>query len=387
MIYPAKLTALQIVPRLTQHLFKSEIFIQVGERHFQIPREIFSAPGDLPNYFSLGFAHFFSTPSEAFPGLDGQTLLRPPSIHPPTVPNRCGDTFAELVRILQGYDPIVRDDAHRKELLRDARYFHLKGVEQKLLPCEIRYNLLRDRGEITMRLEDLRQSGITFLPDPDSPSPYERVSASKPATPHSTHGIDGPAGRIEYQRPFVDEQSRELIVDIGGAESTKLDIAGMRASFSGATRARITSLFQVIANKMNLPATIPLGLMMIQSGGGLSIQPVSPANTGISGDRVRIRIQKDAAVELDNSTVEWEEGDALDDEDAPLDELPPVKHWKPGKEKDFDTQKDWIVLRSLWRLTVGTADDTGRTEVVMCAVKVQAYTEELSRNTRREFLS
>ena len=37
------------VPRLIDQLFGSEIFIQIGDRHFQIPKDIFSAAGNSPN--------------------------------------------------------------------------------------------------------------------------------------------------------------------------------------------------------------------------------------------------------------------------------------------------------------------------------------------------
>ncbi|KAJ5849072.1 hypothetical protein N7534_007761 [Penicillium rubens] len=71
------------LPRLMSQLFESECFIQIGDRHFQIPRDIFSGPGDSRNFFTLGFAAFFASPSEVFPGLDRQGLLRPPAIIPP----------------------------------------------------------------------------------------------------------------------------------------------------------------------------------------------------------------------------------------------------------------------------------------------------------------
>ena len=46
----------------------------------------------------------------------------------------------------------------------------------------------------------------------------------------------------------------------------------MRASFADQTKARVASLFQVIANKMGLPATTqPLGLMMVERGGGIAV--------------------------------------------------------------------------------------------------------------------
>ncbi|KAH0548383.1 hypothetical protein GP486_007962, partial [Trichoglossum hirsutum] len=236
------------VPRLISQLFESEIFIQIGNRHFQIPRDIFSSPGDSPNFFSLGFAVFFSSPSEVFPGLNREGLLRPPSILPPSVPNRSADVFAELLHMLRGYPLRIRDEEHRAALLRDCRYFHLRGLEQKLIPHHISFNFKRSRSEIVIRLEDIRQSGVSFLGDS---SPADRSPSS---------------GWVNYARPFVDETSYELILEVTG-ESTKIDFRSMRAEFIGQARARISSLFQVIANKMNLPVNQPLGLMMMSSGG------------------------------------------------------------------------------------------------------------------------
>lgn len=385
------------LPRLTQQLFKSEIYIRVGDRDFQIPRDIFSSPGDSPNYFSLGFAHFFSTPSEVFPGLNRQTLLRPPSILPPAVPNRSGAVFADLLRLLQGYDVHIRDEGHRAELLRDARYFHLRGVEQKLLPCEISYNLLRARREVLIKLEDIRQSGVTFSPDPHSPGVFkDSVGTSKPATPLSAHESSNiPTGWIAYQRPFVDDGSCDLILELSSTEAMKVDIASMRAVFLEKTKARISSLFQVIANKLNLPATMPLGLMMMQSGGGVAAQPVSPANSGVSGERVRVRIGRDAWVELDGAVIDWEgksieaerRGSASSAAERERERfLPPIRRWKEGEE--VNTSAEWVVRKSQWRLRVeASEDDASRIEVVMQAVRIQAHTEERYRNAKRGFLT
>ncbi|KAF2673452.1 hypothetical protein BT63DRAFT_368119 [Microthyrium microscopicum] len=377
------------LPRLTQQLFKSEIFVQVGERHFQIPRDIFSAPGDSPNYFSLGFAHYFSSPLDSLPANEGQALLRPPSIQPPVVPNRDGDIFAELIHLLQGYDIEIRDETHRNKLLRDARYFHLKGLEQKLLPFEKSFNLGRQRYEIVMRLEDLRQSGVIFTPDPDSTSGQAPADLSKPATPHSIMGgnVDSgasrPMGWISYQRPFVDENTSDLVVDITGPrESIRLDPKTLRVTFYGEVRARITSLFQVIANKMGLPATLPLGLMMIQSGGGVAAQPVSPANSGVSGDRVKVRFERDSWVEVDGKELDWDDEDEDEGDDEDYDSCPNLK-----EPADQIMERDWVVKRSLWRLTVVNSSESGKPEVVMVVVKVEAITDQRSRNRKRGFIS
>lgn len=383
------------VPRLTQQLFKSEIFIQIGGRDFQIPRDLFSGPGDSPNFFSLGFAHFFTTPQEVFPGLDRQTLLRPPSILPPSVPNRSAQTFEDLLRLLQGYPLHIRDEGHRADLIRDARYFHFKGLEQRLLPCEITYNLAREKSEILIRLEDIRQSGISFLPDLDSISGADSTSsaaATPAAGPPPSVGGSTRAGWVTYARPYADDSAHELILEISG-ESARIDVQSMRATFYDNTKARISSLFQVIASKMGLPATQPLGLMMLQTGGGVAAQPASPANSGVSGDRVKIAVGANCSIDLDGVPVsvdrrDRETGQVLDPQSSLLLRL------KKPKTDDSnavfeDMALDWVLSRSHWRLRVQPTrfDGESRVEVVMHAVRLDAYTGEAARNGRRGFLS
>lgn len=449
------------LPRLTKQLFNMDIFIRIGQRDFQIPRDLFSSHGDSPNFFSLGFAQFFSTPSEVFPGLDRRSLLRPPSILPPAVPNRSGDTFAELLKLLQGYAVNIRDEAHRAELLRDARYFHLKGLEQRLIPCDISFNLARNTSEILIRLEDIRQSGVSFTPDSSTSAGANSTSntaspgataaqgvtphGSKPPTPSPISGAasgsgSGPAsgtgsstgaiarttnsGTVSYARPYTDDHANTniLILEIGAPESTRLHFPStptfassnppsldLRATFSGQTLARITSLFSVVASKMGLPATQPLGLMMMQSGGGVAAQPVSPANSGVSESRVRVRWESDAWVECDGYAVEVardaegrvgvrrqrsshknhpndDDEEGSEDEDEATDE----RDWVWGGPRDSDYEEhEWIVNRGHWRLRlepVESADGIGRMQVVMCAVRIEAMSGEKARNRRRGFL-
>lgn len=348
------------LPRLISQLFESEIFIQIGERHFQIPRDIFSSPGDSPNFFSLGFAVFFATPTEVFPGLDRSNLLRPPSIIPPNVPNRSGEVFSQLLHLLRGYPIHFRNAEHRAELLRDCRYFHLRGLEQRLIPHQISYNLDRHSAEIVVRLEDIRQSGVQFASD-------------------STSSDRSLAGWVRYSRPFVDDTSYELIVEIGG-ESTVLDLNTMRADFHGLAKARISSLVQVVANKMNLPTKAPLGLMMI-SGGRIA----SPAHTPLSEDRVKVWVDRETDVTLDGEcypTDHLPRGST-----SPAAETPVQVPSKRKRTEDVEDAGEWIVHQGLWRLRVlpNPADDGS--ELVFVAVKLEAFTNQRARNRKRTFLN
>ena len=415
------------MPRLISQLFESEIFIQIGHRNFQIPRDIFSSPGDSPNFFSLGFAIFFSTPEDTFPGLRREGLLRPPSILPPSVPNRSGDVFAQLLHLLRGYPLHIENEEHRAALLRDCRYYQFKGIEQKLIPHQINYNLKRSRTETVIRLEDIRQSGVSFAPET---SPADRSSS---------------VGWVNYSRPFVDETSYELVLEIGG-ESTKINFQTMRADFHGQIKARVASLFQVVANKMNLPNVQPLGLLMMS--GGAASQSASPGHTPLSDDQVRIRIDRDAHVVLDgedywltrsrrgqidedfseeNSTLtaiatgnstpvvsatessfpsgmsQAEGSSASQSHSVPkvstgYAQLPlaaqrrspatqsPLRRKRRGSFDDFG---EWVVRTGQWRLKVQSSQDTNRggMEVVLVAVKLDASSGEKDRNAHRPFLT
>lgn len=412
------------MPRLIDQLFESEIFIQIGERHFQIPKDIFSDPGNSPNFFSLGFAVFFSTPSEVFPGLDRRGLLRPPSITPPNVPGRSSEIFAELLHLLRGYPVHVRSEEHRAELLRDCRYFHLRGLEQRIIAHDISYNSERQKSEICIRLEDVKPSGVSFVGD-DTPS------EGSPTT-----------GWVFYARPFVDDTSYEMVVEIGG-ETTVMDLNDMRVDFHGLSKARVSSLFQVVANKMNLPTNAPLGLMMLS--GGRSSQSVSPGHTPLSEDRVKVRIDHTTDITLDGAPyeIDWdspqgrtmlhgpraEEEASASDSDAmsegssagqsqpssaagkrkaqgaqagtgppqagsalrmpPLQtsNLPATKKRKRGdSDEDFG---EWIVRCGQWRLQVQPNPQElirGGLEIVFIAVKIDAYSSEKARNAQRKFL-
>jgi hypothetical protein len=172
------------VPKLISQLYEESIFISVGRREFQIPRDLFNDPGNSPNFFSFSLAVFFAEPKDIFPGPDKAGLIRPPSIVPPSVPGRSSDTFAELLLLLRGYPVHIRNEAHRATLLRDCRYFNFKGLEQRLVPHSLGFNQVRGRDEIVLRLEDLLKSGVSVAADPTVADPL--------------------AGWVSYARPYVD---------------------------------------------------------------------------------------------------------------------------------------------------------------------------------------
>ncbi|KAH6606705.1 btb poz domain-containing [Trichoderma cornu-damae] len=368
------------LPKLLSQLHEESIFMSIGHREFQIPRDVLNDPANSPNYFSLGFALFFSQPNNLFPGLDREGLLRPPSILPPSVPNRNADTFAELLRLLRGYPVSIRDENHRMELLRDARYFHFKGLEQQLVPHSISYNPLRQIDEIVLRLENVQKSGVSISAEESDDG------ALRSAIRH-----------VKYARPYVDDKAAELILEIGGT-ATKLSFSagGARAEFFGGTRARVARLLEVVATKLSLPPTTrPLGLLM--ASGGASSQPATPGNTPLSDDLVRVVFEAESSITLNGEDYDVNLTNYEAEHVAPAvasdAEAPP----NPRKRRRTDDGLDvgfpgegqkWAVKTGQFRLRIQKCQSgKSAVECALVAVKIDAVSTERDWNKSRRFLS
>lgn len=370
------------MPRLQSQLFESEIFVEVGNEHFRIPRDIFSAPGDTPNYFTLGFTVFFSSPGDVFPGLNPRGLLRPPAIHPPRIPNRSPKIFADLLHILRGYALTIQNEDHRSQLLKDARYYNLRGLEQKLIPYTVTHNIDRRISEIVIRLQDIKASQISILSDirkstdPASPTPQPLRS-----------------GWVTYARPFVDETRHELILET--SDPMLLNLETCRLTLFGTTRSRVTSLFQTVANKLNLPTTAPLGLMMLASEGA-STQTLSPSSTPLSEDQVKVRFGNDTHIILDGVDRAFDElqwglvGEESIGETMSSDR-PSKRRREDFEDPASSKQRFWALNRSQWRLRIQprpvSSAGGSEVEIVMVAVKIDATSNQKTRNVQRGFLT
>jgi hypothetical protein len=353
MIFLAKLTA--PVPRLISQLFETDLFVQIGERHFQIAREIFSGPGNSPNFFSLGFAMFFASPDEVFPGLDRKNLLRPPAITPPIISSRSGDTFAELLHMLRGYPLHIRNDEHRAELLKDCRYYHFRGLEQKLIPHHISFNLARGRNEIAIRLEDVRPVGVTGEQD----------------------------GFVQYSRPFVDEPPHELVVEVSG-ECMSIDTSCLRAELLGTAGELLVKVAQAVATRR--------GWVVVDGAG--------------PGVRVRFEGQSEIMVDGQEYQTDWcaverrlisvnmgmgMNSNNINNNNNMMSGMmmtsePPPAAKRRREESSGDGLMIWVVRKGQFRLQA-VVDDMGRMELVLVGVKTEMCTSERWRNSQRGFLT
>ncbi|PFH59633.1 hypothetical protein XA68_12069 [Ophiocordyceps unilateralis] len=354
------------VPKLTSQLFEGSIFVSIGHREFQLPRDLLTSATNSPNFFSLGSATIFNRAD----GLNGDK--RSAVLVPPSAPKRSADTFAELLRLLKGYAVRIRDETHREELLRDARYFRFKGLEQQLIPHAISFNPIRRREEICLRLENVQKSGVSVAHEQQHGEGRTMVAW------------------VNYARPYVDGRAAELVLEIGG-DATRIHWGGPdgpRADFFRDTKARVGRLFEVVATKLNLPLTTqPLGLLM--ASGGASSQPATPGNTPLSEDLVRVHLSAESAVVLDGRPLVRPELDDDDDDDGGGGggtNRARRKRRRVAPSTGFD-EEVWFVRTGQWRLRIqGCRGGKSAVECVLVAVKLDAITSELGRNLARGFL-
>lgn len=314
-----------------------------------------------PNFFTLGYATQFSRPEDPFPGADGKTLIRPPSVIPSSVPNRSAETFSDLLHLLRGYPITIRDENHREELLRDARYFHFKGLEQQLIPHLIGYNALRQSDEITMRLENIQKSGIRV------PLTDESSASSLPVFVH-------------YARPLVDDRARELIVEIGN-ETTKIYFfpAGVRAEFLNDAQNRVSKLLEVATDKLDLiPAMDALNLQMEVDDREKTPTPITVSS---KPNLIKVSLEPESAITVDGKPY-TSELSVLNDRDTNTTAKP-----RKRQRTVSGSPVSWIVKTGQWRVCFlpGKDGESGM-DCVLVAVKIDAITSELERNRVKDYL-
>ncbi|KAI6380468.1 hypothetical protein MCOR25_001659 [Pyricularia grisea] len=352
------------LPKLISQLYEESIFMSIGHREFQIPRDLFKDPGNSPNFFTLGFAIFFSSPDDLFPGLDRRDLIRPPSIMPPSVPHRSADTFEEILHLLRGNPVNVRDETHRQTLLRDVRYFNFKGLEQRLISHCTSYNQLRARHQILLRIEDIYKSGISVFP--------EQPSAVEAAPSH---------GWVNYARPYLSDKPAELVLQIGGntsrvgplepiirddfASSPGSTIFTAQLEFFLDVKKRVARLFDVVGSLLKVSV--------------------------VQADQLVALIDRNTAITLDGKDFTGHlDGDDQADEDVDMmaagTDLPPRKRRRTvdSRQRPGVETSGWVIRTGQWRLRTRCLH--GTLECLFVAVKLEAFSSEHSSNAMAEFL-
>jgi hypothetical protein len=243
--------------------------------------------------------------------------------------------------LLKGYEVGIGSEEHRRILVRDARYYCFRGVEQELVRCRVSAFLDSSSGgtreEIEIGLEDVKSSGISFV---------EGVGEDEVEK-------EGVSGEVQYARPYVDDVRRRLVLEVSGESVVRvvMDCDGRsgHAKFWGKTAAKMRRLVGIVGTRT-----------------GLSL-PDSEGSQGVPFG-VRCEIGNQADVVVDGKS--WNVGDDCLSRDAMV-----LGQGESG----------WIVKRSQWRIKVAACKD-GKLEVSLEAVKIEAYRSERARNGGRGFL-
>ena len=136
---------------------------------------------------------------------DAEKQLRPPYMIPPKL-SRSSTSFSEILNCttltinlymlmldMEGYEIDVKNDVHRRNLIKDARFYNLRRLSELLIPTQTYHNPFRgNASEILLSINDFRPSNCRIV------WPEGR-----------------PFGWLEYQRAHdIDPEPRDLVVQI-----------------------------------------------------------------------------------------------------------------------------------------------------------------------------
>lgn len=135
---------------------------------------------------------------------DAEKQLRPPYMTPPKL-SRSSVNFSDILNCnhpsdsttlildMEGYEIDIKNDVHRRNLIKDARFYNLRHLSELLIPKQTYHNPFRGNAdEILLSITDFRANNCRIV------WPEAR-----------------PFGWLEYQRPHdIDAEPRHLAVQI-----------------------------------------------------------------------------------------------------------------------------------------------------------------------------
>ncbi|CAG98685.1 uncharacterized protein KLLA0_F19965g [Kluyveromyces lactis] len=211
------------LPRLKRMLQKYDYyFINIGGKHFKFSKSVFDRPGDSPNYFNLLIDSMLVDVENLF---HDKKMIRPPSHFIPFV-TRSSELFQEILNLLTDDDYVVPGHISINNLLRECKFYCLLNLQQRLLPHKITSNPFCKREEITMKLQHLRRTGMKLLMQSEDINECiirsDSESEESAFCPKKKRKMESPAewDMISYQRPYVDKNPRDLVVQIDSGDLT-----------------------------------------------------------------------------------------------------------------------------------------------------------------------
>ncbi|EGV66117.1 hypothetical protein CANTEDRAFT_112525 [Yamadazyma tenuis ATCC 10573] len=226
--------------RLSAILGKEYLFIRVGSTPFKVPKSLIAAPGNYPNYLTI------NNPLDqrilSLEVVQKRQLLRPPPAKSAEAPTRSARLFADILELLRGNLEVIRDDTHRRVLMRECRYYRFLELEQRIIKHAVTRNpYTPDSEEIIINVNDVSPKYISIPQVPEGMEAY-----------------------VQYQRPYIAREPRRNLVfqvdyesdSLGGPQSQFHDVKLylnktlklVTTKFSGAIGHKVKKLFQDVAH-------------------------------------------------------------------------------------------------------------------------------------------
>lgn len=202
--------------RLQKLLDDEDVFASIGGKSFKIPKSLFVRTGNYPNYFLINYDSLLTDNRKI---IEQKSMIRPPPQRPATAATRSPELFSDLVEILKGNSAVIKDDNHRKLLIKECKYFRLLELEQRITKHKLVFNPFLKTVEILLDLNDLSSKGIFNV----STGPQDERC-------------------IEYARPnMIKELQRPLLVQLESTAESEVKLVLNRST-------QISTLF--ITNKL-----------------------------------------------------------------------------------------------------------------------------------------
>lgn len=148
------------LPKLRAALANNEyyyIFVQ-GES-FKFSKSLVSGKGNFPNYFTVTNDALYADITNL---IVNKQWIRPPPQAAPSL-NRDFSLLKELISMFQGVELSIRDDCHRRNLIREAKYYRFFELVERLIKMKILWNPILEREEVIISLDYLDQKSKLTL--------------------------------------------------------------------------------------------------------------------------------------------------------------------------------------------------------------------------------
>ncbi|KAI7879395.1 hypothetical protein K492DRAFT_208267 [Lichtheimia hyalospora FSU 10163] len=202
---------------------QEHVFLNVGGRVFRLPWSLLKKGefyyGGSRNFFTGPIKHQVFSPDK---GNGAQNA--------PIYIDRDPDIFADIISHLRGYTIHIRDEVHHKNLLKDAQYYALRNLREKLLTSQQTLDGFGDQRwrEVLLLLQDVRLVNVL----PPNKEGIQRLCYKRDDSPHAL---------LVQLSEFVVQVHKDgkLTMDLGAKDQRKLQEISQSVSLEGIHEHRV----------------------------------------------------------------------------------------------------------------------------------------------------